>query len=49
MDVMDETDVADWPDQPGGLRLLDQSLRCGICGGLFDTPLLISKCGHTCE
>ena len=30
------------------LQRLDDSLACGICSSLFDTPLLLRTCGHSC-
>ncbi|KAL6779326.1 hypothetical protein ACKKBG_A11880 [Auxenochlorella protothecoides x Auxenochlorella symbiontica] len=39
----------DFPDTEQGecLRLLDVSLRCSICYGIYDTPLMLRGCGHT--
>lgn len=28
---------------------LEASLSCSICYALFDTPLLLKSCGHSCE
>ncbi|KAF5330398.1 hypothetical protein D9619_005602 [Psilocybe cf. subviscida] len=43
-DVPDPTDFPPQPSAPG-LRTLDGSFRCNICGELFDAPVTIS-CGH---
>ncbi|CAA7265359.1 unnamed protein product [Cyclocybe aegerita] len=43
-DVQDETDFPP-RDQAPGLRGLDGSLRCDICGELYDAPVTIA-CGH---
>ncbi|KAJ3507489.1 hypothetical protein NLJ89_g6276 [Agrocybe chaxingu] len=43
-DVQDETDFPP-RDQAPGLRGLDASLRCDICGELYDAPVTIA-CGH---
>ncbi|KAF8162872.1 hypothetical protein B0H34DRAFT_650799 [Crassisporium funariophilum] len=43
-DVPDPTDFPPTTSAPG-LRNLDASLRCGICGELFDGPVTL-PCGH---
>ena len=45
------TDPTDFPAAHGGshLRLLCAAARCSICCDLFDTPLLLKACGHSCE
>eukprot|EP00803_Ostreobium_quekettii_P003020 evm.model.scf_1106.4 EVM.evm.TU.scf_1106.4 scf_1106:24257-26263(-) len=39
------TESTDWPPDRPGLRLLDASLRCKICGELYQGPVLLT-CGH---
>lgn len=40
----------EFPDNAVGIALtaLDSSLRCSICYGILDTPLMLKGCGHTC-
>lgn len=46
--MMDDED--DSPDVWGGslraLRAVEESLRCGICGDLFEGPVSLVKCAH---
>ncbi|KAF8810105.1 hypothetical protein BYT27DRAFT_7092960 [Phlegmacium glaucopus] len=41
----DVPDPTDFPTSAPGLRSLDGSLRCTICGDLFDAPVTL-PCGH---
>ncbi|KDQ59637.1 hypothetical protein JAAARDRAFT_153620 [Jaapia argillacea MUCL 33604] len=43
--LSDVPDPTDFPKSPPGLRELDSSLRCNICGDLFDGPVTLA-CGH---
>lgn len=31
------------------LRLLDAAARCTICYSIFDAPLSLRGCGHSCK
>ena len=44
--AMDVTCAEDWP--PGGMRELDQALRCPICYEFFDNPTIAPDCSHIC-
>lgn len=43
--LSDVPDPTDFPTSAPGLRTLDASLRCTICGDLFDAPVTL-PCGH---
>ncbi|EIW85498.1 hypothetical protein CONPUDRAFT_162684 [Coniophora puteana RWD-64-598 SS2] len=42
--MMDVPDPSDFPTPD--LRALDASLRCTICGELYDGPVMLTGCGH---
>jgi len=43
----DEDDSPDvWQGTLRALRAVEESLRCGICGDLFEGPVSLAKCAH---
>ncbi|KAH8117617.1 hypothetical protein DFH11DRAFT_1724600 [Phellopilus nigrolimitatus] len=44
--VPDPTDFPPEADAPG-LRQLDSAFRCGICGEIYDAPMMLQHCGHS--